>query len=46
MYQLYDKDPDSVHQVKESLHREYFPQHRHTKVAGATNSVAVFTKPC
>jgi hypothetical protein len=42
---LYDRDPEQ-YQVKESLHGEYFPEHRHIEVAGATNSVVVFTKPC
>jgi hypothetical protein len=37
---------NSEYQAKASLLGEYFPDHRHTEVAGATNSVVVFTKPC
>lgn len=45
MDQLYDRDPEQC-VSSERLHGEYFPEHRHTEVAGATNSVVVFTKPC
>lgn len=37
---------NSVYQVKESLHGEYFPEHRHIEVTCASNSAVVFTKPC
>ena len=37
---------NSVYQVKESLHEEYFPEHRHTEVTCASNNAVFFTKPC